>query len=176
MNFGGDNFNDRMVKYLTGQHERPKQNPSEHYWRATNDSRHNPSRNVQDVNVLQVQGRRIGVISYLSGVATDDSVTGPATGKMENKNWIKVPINFAGFKARMDLAGRVFQPFETTQAGDIFRALTVYKEKDPIDDETTQFLELWSSRVHSRLEKEAPSAYKWLAQHKDFSIHGQSLE
>ena len=75
-----------MVKYLTEQDQRPKQKPSEHYQRAINDSRHNPSGNIQDVKILQVQGRRIGFTSYLSGVATDDSVTGSATGKMEKKN------------------------------------------------------------------------------------------
>ncbi|KAG8530794.1 uncharacterized protein KY384_004151 [Bacidia gigantensis] len=165
LDFGGDRFNDRLIKYFTGQDEHPKQDAGEQYWRATNDSRHDPQDDDRDGKVLKVKGRRIGSISFLSGAATDISVTRSATEvKKRNK-----------LVAALRSTAKLLDPFERTQAGDIFEALTIYKQKDRVDDEMTHFDDLWKGRTIDRLKEHAPTACKWLEQHKDFLLHGERL-
>ena len=164
LHIGGDPFNNRLIKYLTGQDDHPKQKPGENYWRATNNSRRN-RRNVNcDGRVLIVQGRRIGPISFLSGATKGLTVTDGWKPK-EDKSLLAVAKNIA----------KNLDPFERTQAGDIYRALTVYKALDRLDEMTTQFDDLWKPRTMDQLKKGAPTAHKWLEQHRDFRIHGETL-
>ena len=166
LDFGGDKFNDRLIKYLIGQDDHPKQTHGDNLWRATNNSRHDLQDDDRDGRVLKVRGRRIGSISYLSGAVTDVSVTDPATWKAKTSNLMK---------AALTSAGKLLSPFERTQSGDMFEALTVYKPKDRIDDDSTHFDDLWGMRTTSRLKEHAPTANKWLEQHKEFPIHGERL-
>ena len=158
---GDSKFEDRMINYLVGADDHERDKSKHKYWSATSKSSCSAVF-IDEGSVLQVRGKSIGVITKCSGVLEEDSI--PEAVNMDDQ---KSPRRT--FK---DVLHRVKARRATD---DLFDTLTVYKAKVRVDDGTHDFGPLWASAALNRLQKEEPSAHKWLVDHEQFVIHGKPL-
>ena len=151
---GGDRFNDRLVRYLTGQDDIPKRHLRSNYWRASSDSRWKTHDFLNDGRTLKVQGLRLGLIHDLSGAIGEDVISDPLYCQSNKKS------KPGGMRYEMDL----------------FRALTIYKKEHPVNDKGSHFGDLWGSRTTTRLKEKEPACHAWLDKHRKFVLHGRALD
>ena len=158
LSIGDDKFNDRFIKYLTGRDDQVKINVRDNYWRGSGDSRCREPGFLSEGQVLKVRGLKIGSISKLSGAVKGLTIADALPSSDEG-----VPQGSSTKRSESIVR-------------DLFRTLTIYKEREPIDDDEHLFKDLWSDRTSQRLQKTMPIAFQWLLRHRNFLIAGHTLE